>query len=220
MTKIHAPTVDVEIIWKVWYWCVSAYKECGRTLKFPDCRDITKTYQWRYATKLAEQFEEWEFDDQTSIFFIGCVAKYARGKGLLHKGLSAFFQSNIIDVCYEHINKECNKLDARLEQLKRNHDFLLSHSGGRPVDALLRRVSLDSYYNIVRWYEEDNLSRLYLAVSKPCVVAVARISKLNTPQCALLPTTTELFCELGQFDNDQHFKKQAAQILGNHWRSL
>lgn len=218
MSKIR--TVE-ENVWKVWNWCVEAYRRCGQTLKFPEATNPTKTYQWRYAARLTKKLEEWEFDDQTSIVFIRYAAEYAKEKRLLRKGLAAFFQSNILDICYDRIDGECKEVDRRLALLRRNYGFLSARANGKPpINALLCRPALDSYYNIVEWFERHRISIIYMALSKSCTAALSRLSKLSSEQRSLLPGSAELFCLMGELTDNATFKRQAAQILGDDWRTL
>jgi len=218
MFQIH--TSD-ETVWKVWNWCVEAYREYGQTLKFPEATDPTKTYQWRYAARLARKLEEWEFDDQASIIFIHYAAQYAKEKRLLRKGLAVFFQSNTLDICYDRIDGKCEEVDRHLALLRQNRGFLLARANGKSLTGiLLSRPAPDSYYNIVEWFERHCLSTLYMAVSKSCTVALSRLSRISPEQHSLLPGKAELFCLLGSSTDNITFKKQAAQILGNDWRTL
>ena len=217
MSKIHT----AEDVWKVWNWCVEAYRRCGQTLKFPEATNPTKTYQWRYAARLAGQLEEWEFDDQTSIVLIRCAAEYAKEKRLLRKGLSAFFQSNILDICYDRIDSECEEVDCRLALLSRNYGFLSARADGKPfINVLLSRPAPDSYYKIVEWFERHRVSTIYMALSKSCTAALSRLSKLSPEQRGLLPGSAELFCLMGELTDDITFKRQAVQVLGDDWRIL
>jgi len=218
MSKLH--TVD-ENVWKVWNWCVEAYRRCGQTLKFPEGTNPTKTYQWRYAARLAKKLEEWEFDDATSIVLIRYAAEHANEKRLLRKGLVAFFQGNILDVCYDRIDGECERTDQRLAILRQNHGFLSARANGQPLaSVLLSRVTPESYYNIVEWYERNRLSALYMSISKSCTQALSRLSKKCPEQRELLPGKAELFCLLDELIADRTIKTQAARILGDDWRKL
>jgi hypothetical protein len=219
MSKIH--TIDETAVWKVWNWCIDAYRRCGQTLKFPEATNPTKTYQWRYAARLAKKLEEWEFDDQTSIVFIRHAAEYAKEKRLLRKGLSAFFQSNILDICYDRIDDECEKVDRRLALLRQNHGFLSARADGKPIiNILLSRPEPDSYYNIVDWFDRHRISTMYMAFSRSCTTALSRLSEISPDQRDLLPRPTELFCLMDSLTDNLIFKKQASQILGDDWRTL
>lgn len=218
MPNVH--TAD-EVVWRTWNWCVDAYRRCGQTLKFPEATEPTKTYQWRYATRLARQLEEWEFDEQTSLVFIRYAVEYARKKGLLRKGLSAFFQSNILDICYDRIKSECNEVDRRLTLLRQSHSFLSARANGRPiVDVLLSRPAPNTYYNIVQWFERHRVSTIYLALSKSCTAALSKLAKLDSEQRSLLPGPADLFCLMGELTDNATFGRQAARILGDDWRTL
>jgi len=218
MPKIHT---DDDAVWKVWNWCIDAFGRCGQTLKFPDNTNPIKTYQWRYTARLVRKLEEWEFDDQASVIFIRYAVEYARDKRLLRKGLSAFFQNNILDICYDRIDSECEEIDKRLALLRKNHSFLLAHTDGKLfINVLLSRSAPDTYYNIVEWFERHRISTIYMALSRSCTVALSRLSKTSPEQRSLLPKSSELFCIMNELTNNVAFRRQALLILGNDWREL
>ena len=206
---------------RTWKWCQTAFALRGRKLTFPKHTDPRKTYQWRYAARLARQIEEWDFDDETAKAFIGSAVDYVNEKRLLHKGLSVFFQSNMLDICYERMQKHAFKVASRIEQLRSARDFVVTRYAGRPlVGVLLSRDSFDKFRNVVQWFETGRINILYLALSIGCTSALAKLAIIAADERSLLPAESELYCLAIDFVKDEELQSQAKTILGNDWRGL
>ena len=191
MPKIHT---DPEVVWKVWRWCCEAFAKHGRILAFPEGTDPQKTYQWRYVSRLARRLEEWDFDDQTSQTFIRSIAEYVRERKLYHKGMSVFFQANILQICYERVVAQDDENDERLESLRASRHFLDAKLRGDSLyEMLIDRPRLDADANIVRWFRDGKISLWYLALSKSCVRAMAKLAKVMPKQRCLLPKQSDLY---------------------------
>jgi hypothetical protein len=212
-------STDNESTEKVWNWCKEAFAKNGFNLRFPQSTDRYKTYQWRYASRLAQQFEEWEFDDDTAAAFLDTAVSYIRGKRLLRKGLSAFFQSNMLQICYDRLSELDNLTESRICQISRSHKFVDNRRKGRSIrDTLLACDDSRTRNNVVEWYEVDKVTASYLAISISCTNALAQLSRIDIDQRELLPSTGELFCLCSELSEDSTLKQQALIILGNDWR--
>jgi len=210
-----------DIALRTWKWCQAAFASRGRKLTFPKHTDPRKTYQWRYAARLARKIEEWGFDDATAKVFISSAVDYVSEKKLLHKGLSVFFQSNMLEVCYNRIRKHASKIANRIEQLRLAHDFVVVKCAGRPlVSVLLSRDSFDKFRNVVQWYDTGRINILYLALSIGCTSALSKLAVIAGEERSLLPTESELYCLAVDFVKDDELRLQAKSILGNDWREL
>lgn len=206
---------------RTWRWCQDAFASRGRKLTFPKHTDPRKTYQWRYAAKLAQKLEEWGFDDSTAKTFINFAVDYVSEKRLLHKGLSVFFQSNMLEVCYERIQKHATKVSGRLEQLRLMHRFVTAKCAGNPlVSVLLNRDSFDKFRNIVQWFENGQINVLYLSLSLGCTAALSRLDIIAAEERSLLPPKSELYCLAIDFIKDEELRSQVKAILGSDWREL
>jgi hypothetical protein len=216
MTHLNTEFDTVE---KVWAWCQDSFKKHKVNISFPKDTDRTKTYQWRYASRLVRRIEEWEFDDNTARAFIDAVVGYARDNHLLRKGLAAFFQGNVLQICYDRLGEREEIVDAKATRLAESKRFVDAHSGGESiVEVLVGRNS--TRFNIVEWYEIDKISKLYLATSRACTVALARLKKLDDGQRELLPTASELLSLCSDVSTDQSFSRKLALILGSDWRKV
>jgi hypothetical protein len=212
--------VDDERINTVFTWCQKSFSNVGHKLQFPKGTDPRKTYKWQHVKKLAYKLAEWEFDDDTSRTFIDQVAQHARDNKLLRKGLSAFFQSNILEVCNERLEQSQKRSDSALTSLSRTHDFLVRESNGRPIRfCLVDRADPNAFFNLVTWFETGKITTTYLAVSEECRKALIRIKKTDPDQRELLPSTLNLFAKFKQCSCNLDFSNQAQKILGKDWRS-
>ena len=205
---------------RTWQLCQDAFASQGRKLAFPKHADPKKTYQWRHAAKLAQKIDEWGFDKTTAKAFINFAVGYANERRLLHKGLSVFFQNNMLDICCERMRKHSVRLSSRIDQLRSSLKFITIKCGERSmVDALLDRESFGRLRNIVRWFESGDLNPIYLAVSSSCTTALVKLAEVDAGERRLLPSKSELYCLAVDFSKDDNFQSQAKMVLGNDWRT-
>lgn len=213
MFTLHTSVDDAR---RVWDWCAAAWARCGHILRFPEGTDPQKTYQWRSVKRLAEKFYEWGFDDTTSQAFICCAASYAKDRRLLRKGLTIFFQSNIMEICYERLSKKRTETEFKLDAIQACKRFL----SAQPPNALLSRKTPDAYYNIIEWYNAGYLSKVFLAISKSCTTALHHLDGLNTGQRRMLPSAAALYCLWKQVSDNSETGRQMRGILGDDWRRM
>lgn len=216
-------TLDIseERVLEVWDLCSAGYIQHGRKLNFPANTTPSKTYQWRYAKALANKFDEWNFDTATAQRFVDIAIRHAKQCKTLHKGLAALHQGNLLQICYDVLLAEeenNNQSLSSLGHIKRWWDSQLA--GKQPLKTLLHRQTSGAYCNLVIWYQSSKLSPLYLALSKTCGIAMARLSEQDQSERALLPKATELYRLRTEFLTDLGTKKQAQTIFGNDWREL
>lgn len=207
-------------IMTVWEWCSEAYLQLGYRLEFPANTDHTKTYQWRYLRSIASKFIEWEFDEQTSKQFIMTAARHCKKAGVLRKGLAALHQSNIMKICYDELQKNSDRNSNGIGLISSTHKWLTERSNGDIVKTLLYRNDPDEFCNLTKWVQSSRISRLYLALSRPCGIALARLSKNYPVERELLPRTTSLYMLRSEFLKDKSNVSDAKSILGGDWREL
>ena len=206
---------------RTWRWCQEAFAQHGVKLAFPKNTNPQKTYQWRYVTKLTNKIDEWGFDTPTAKAFISFAVDYVKEKRLLHKGLSVFFQNNMMDICYKRMHAHSSAVDNKVKNLRATYEFITTRRGQRTaISVLLSRESFDKARNIVRWYQSGDITAAYLAVSAVCTEALARLAVVAPDERNLLPSNSEL-CSLaiGLSKNDE-LRSQARAILGPDWRTL
>ncbi len=205
----------------IWQWCCDAYSNRGRRLAFPKNTPPAKTYQWRYLEALANKFVEWGFDDQLCQRFIKITVDYAVAHRTLSKGLSIFFQSNILQVCYRKLQDEVNKTNTVIASIAAMRSWVLDQAGDRPmITAFLTRSNFGAYPNIVRWYQAGQLTELYLSLSKAAMAAIARLAKEHPQDRAELPSATKLFLTRSTFLSDYNIAVEAQKALCDDWRLM
>jgi len=215
-------TATADRIQTIWHWCCDAYLRRGHRLSFPRGTDPTKTYQWRYLEALERQFHTWDFDDALCRRFIDIAAAYATERGLIRKGLSIFFQRNLLRVCYDRLRADEDRHASILEALASSHAWLAEHGMGmgRQVDTLLERGGLGSYTNLTKWYQAGHITDLYLALSRACGIALARLANADGQERALLPKATKLVLVRAPLVRDPLLKARAREILQDDWRQM
>jgi len=215
--------VDDKRIWKVWNWCLDSYLRHNIRLSFPDNTDPQKTYQWRYCRSLAEKIDGWEFDDETAIRFIDLTLKHVKSSGpsALRKGMAIFHQKNMLEIVYKRLQKE-NQGDAQsIDSLADTNKWLLRMvDGDDTIGFLMRRKSPDALCNLAMWHQANKIPSLYIALSKSCSKALARLKKSGSDDCNFLPKATQLYLIRANFQEDTKSLKEARKILGEDWRRL
>ena len=204
-------------IWKVWGWCSDIYLQYGIKIAFPANTDPKKTYQWRYASGIVKKFNEWEFEEETAKMFIQIAVVQAKRKGIIKKGLAALHQNNILDMCYKIVinhNKEQISIIDSLESMKSVYDSKIGSKDS--LEVLLNRASPRALANITQWYQSNMISDLFIALSKSCSKAVAKLN--NTIDSQLLPKQTSLYMLRQDFITDEGNSQKALTIFRNDWR--
>ena len=218
MTQILEPPTTALRTWK---WCQEAFAKHGIKLAFPKNTNPQKTYQWRYVTRLTYKIDEWGLDKQTARAFINFAVSYVKEKRLLHKGLSVFFQNNMMDICYSRMQQHSANACNRIERFRTAHKFIETRCGNRSeVAVLLSRESFDKMRNVVRWYKSGDIPITYLATSVACTEALTRLVVVAPDERSLLPSESELYCAAIDFSRDEDLRSQARTILGKDWRMI
>lgn len=216
-------TLDIsdDKIYEIWNLCVEVYLQYGRKLSFPDKTDPRKTYQWRYARALAIKFNEWEFDQETAKSFVQIAVSYAKAGNRLNKGLAALHQGNLLQICYDRLQKEHNNTEQTASSLKTIKSWVDDKvKEGDAVTIFLKRKTPDSFCNLVIWVQASKISPLYLSLSRSCSKALAKLSKQDPFQRGLLPPATTLYKLRSQFLDNSENREMSKAILKNDWRDL
>jgi len=211
--NVSTDIVEVEIIWKVWEWCSEAYIRYGRKLTFPANTDPIKTYQWRYVKSIAKKFDEWEFDEPTSRRFIDIAIERSKMLGIMHKGLAALHQGNLLDICYKILQEESSGNDQLIDSLVDSRKWVVGRvNGSDTIEILLDKSNPDAFCNLVKWHQASKLSELYLSLSKSCGRAIKKLE--NTNERKLLPSMARLYKIRNNFYQDVSNQKRSKEILG------
>lgn len=203
---------------KVWNWCCAAFTANGKILRFPANTKPDKTYTWRYATRLAEKLEEWDFDDNTSIKFIDTAVTVAKEHRLIHNGLQSLLTPRILELCYKRLQIEERRQRDTIRLIQNTKQLLLSHGATDPY-VLLQKPSIFSYCLLTKLYQEGSIPDIYLAFSMSCFRALAVLAKTSPKERAAFPTRADLFILSEKTKKDVNFKKQIRLILENDWRN-
>jgi hypothetical protein len=205
-------TCDENRVLDVWQWCSEVYIQYGRKLTFPADTDPSKTYQWRYVKAITQKFEEWDFDEPTAKRFIDIAIERSKILGIMHKGLAALHQKNLLDLCYKILQEECKNNDQDIESIKFTKDWLDGRAKNFGLtQVLLDRDDPDSFCNLVKWYQASKISDLYLSLSKSCRRAIVEIE--GTDERTLLPKATTLHKVRLKFISNLANKKELEKIF-------
>jgi hypothetical protein len=214
MTEITELTDDQ--VYEVWNLCVASYLRCGRRLAFPRSSDPRKTYQWRYAKSLAAKFSEWGFDEQNVRDYIDIAVDYANENRNLHKGLAALHQGNLMQICYDKLKKEESHSDKTIDVLARTKKWLIQIAGNNDLcKHMLKRQNPQALCNLTIWYQAARIPPIYLALSKSCGRALAKVAALDEFERNLMPSAIVLYKLRHEFLNKADNLKKSKSILGS-----
>ena len=182
---------------------------------FPKNTDPKKTYMWRYLNYFINKVDEWEISDSTSYKLIDAIIAQSKRNNQLHKkGLAILSSDKILETGYKAINAELKLEGDTLDRLREDHIMLSAYSD--KVHILMERPSTGALPNIVQWYIQGRLSRLYLATSKSCSTAMNRLSEF---ELTMLPNNKELLLLKHSCFKNALTKHRAKSILGDEWKN-
>ncbi len=191
-------------------------------MSFPEGTDPRKTYQWRHMEALERKLVEWEFDDTLCKAFIDIAIRYAKDRRLLNKGTSIFLQKNLLAECYTRLREQAVKQDDVVSILGRTKTWLDAQVAASNCDDLIEllmtRNGIGAYPNVIRWYEGGQLPEVYLAVSRACGVAIARLTRERPNERTLLPKDMRLFLTRTSVLAEARVKLEIRNILCDDWR--
>lgn len=193
---IPSPEIDAEL-GDLWQMSVDAFAKYNIVLKLPKHTDRRKTYQWRYLAKMNSNFKKWNLEKDEIKQFLSIAVDYARHNRIAFKGLSLFHQTNILQVCYD---KLVAKLQYRRRMLRNLRDmkawFAVQTAEGDVITVCLRRANNVSMCNLAKWYQSAKINPLFMALTKPCMLAMDMVGDLDK---ALLPSKAELVLARQEF---------------------
>lgn len=178
-------------IFTVYSWFQDEMHQAGRKIKLPKCSDKTKTYQFRWTKSFVNKCIEWDLEDKLVRILISDVVKYAKKQKLLDRGTQILCMGNIIDICFQSLKELDDDEASLIEELRSCKAFLGDQAGDK--DILVRRLlESDSggCSNILYWYNLGRLTEVFMALSKSCNQALAKLPEGERDE---LPSKFELF---------------------------
>ena len=178
-------------VFTVYSWFQSEMHRAGRKIKFPKCSDKTKTYQFRWTKNFVGKCEELELDDNLTSILIADIVKYAKSRNLLDRGTQMLCMGNITDICIQSLQDLDDDEASLISELRSCQGFLHGHSNDK--DILVRKLvdtSSGGCSNLLYWYNLGRLTEVFMALSKSCNQALARLSDMEREE---LPSRFELF---------------------------
>lgn len=208
---------------EVWRLCCESYlRIANRRLAMPKGTDPKKTYQWRYLVALDKKLSDLEISSDGRADFIDAVVQYARERNLLHKGLSIFMQSNLLDEVYRRLRERSTGTSDTVSVIRRSKEWLdatlAASNCSSAVELLLERDSIGSYPNIVKWHQAGYLPELFLALSRSCGLAISRLSRSSNVDRASLPPDIRLFLLRTSALSARGVTSSIRDVLLDEWR--
>lgn len=184
--------IDADTVFTVYRWLQSAMQTAGRSIKFPKCKDVTKTYQYRWTKLFAERcYNELELDNKLVKALVYDIVRYAKSHHILDKGTQILCMNNIVDICHESIRTMIDNEGSLLYELRRSKAFLDDHGSGEQLfRKLITPENEGGYPNIVMWYMSNEISRIYIAISERCQRAVGALAEEDRGE---IPSNYDMF---------------------------
>lgn len=192
--------------------CKKHFEKVNVILKFPKGTPPHLTYQWRSISTITKKFTDWNFTLEEVDLFIGVVI--SKSRGFEHKGLTILNDSNVLEECYEQVKILESREHQSIKVLRNCHECLYKQSkNGLLVDCLISRRKPGALTNIVTYFESGKLVKLYLAFSRPCIVALELLGHKHPDERKMCPSVGSLLytrrCQ------SQDIIPQVREILGS-----
>lgn len=187
---------DIEItdtkVFTVYRWFQAEMRSIGRNVKLPKCRDLTKTYQFRWVKSFTQKcYQEWDLNDRIVGILIKDVVNYANRQKILNKGTQILTMSNVIDICYQGLKELSDDEASLINELDSCHQFLIGQANDK--NNLVRRLvesDTGGCSNLLYWYNQGRLTEVYVALSKSCNEALTKLPAIEREE---FPSSFELF---------------------------
>ena len=158
-------------------------KFAGRKMSKPRCSDITKTYQYRAASKFADKAKAIGLSQEQMAELVLEIVKYAKKKKLLHKGITVLNMTDVFEI-------GCRQMETALEMTDAANVLIVeSHKLIANINNLAEPQSLGGYSKLTHLVNNGSLPNEMLAISKKCNSA---LHKLNNNERAMHPSDMEL----------------------------
>lgn len=188
-------SVDQEItdakVFTVYSWFQSEMYKAGRKIKFPKCRDQTKTYQFRWTKHFVNKcYNEWGLDDKIVGMLLADLVIYAKSHKLLDRGTQLLSLNNIIDICYRGMRCLAEDESSLIVELKSCHEFINEHLSDKNNRVCrLIESKTGGCSNLLYWHNLGHVTEVYIALSKSCIEALARLPQNERAE---FPSSLEL----------------------------
>lgn len=156
----------------------NAMKQCGKRVSLPKTKDVTKTYMWRQLAKFSNTLEDLEIDVDSKFGskVIKLIVKRAKANKQLNRGASILNVKDAVPQALDELESETDIEDKIVESIEEASLFLKRQRDKNDMlSCLLHRKRKRGYSNIVCWYENGELSKVFVALSKVCNKAISRL---------------------------------------------
>jgi hypothetical protein len=148
---------------------------------------------------------EWGISDSSIKFLIKEVIKYSKEQGLLSRGVSVLDKADLLEECYNRMQRYMEQHTQLLSDITSNRDFfnknkhkaLNSKRGGYPL--------------FVMWCQSGKLCVEFIALSKSCLSV---IGSLNNDDSKRAPDLVELLSIRHKYLRNSQLRAEIKDILG------
>jgi hypothetical protein len=185
----------------------------GKIVNLPEKTDPKKTYSWRYLSNFVDRMNELHVDSKHMSVVLEAILIHAKERNLLSRGFAVLSKVDIIQLVVKKLEKDCQSEHNKVENIKRNHEFLLKQMNGYSLfDILASRRRLNSYTNMTCWYEQGSISLDYIIASRTCRKV---IGMLKQSEQSRYPNVMSLMKMRYKLLANERVVRELIQILGD-----
>ena len=190
-------------------------KRYGKVVSFPKNTDPSKTYYWRYLRNFIDRCEKLDLDDDILSNVIEAMIIEAKRRKILHCGMSILTKIEPMGACQRKLERDIQDQTQALGNLERTYFFLqrqLTESKYNDLfDLLINKSNKKARPNIICWYDSNQISLGYLAVSRVCKKV---LHALDGEQLDIFPNSKEMLRIRLQLLDRQPGVEKLRKLLG------
>lgn len=148
------------------------YKKHKRDFKLPQCKNFTKTYQYRWFKSFYNKcYKDYTLNDMREI--IACLVKYAKDYNLLNIGASLLNRSDIVDIACKMFNDEVSNVENIITGIYKCMEYV--HDNFELY--LLSKRHRDGYCNLIMMFLDGKIDLNFISLSKSCICALSKLKE-------------------------------------------
>lgn len=144
-----------------------------RQYKFPKCKDLSKTYHYRYFKAFVNKCKKEGYLDDDIVKIVGILVDFADNNGLIMRGPILMSRKDIVDECLREFERKCNEFDRVVDDLK----TCIINVGDVSVKKFITKRTKRSVPNIVLLKSEGKITDNFIACSKTAFKAVTMLDE-------------------------------------------
>jgi hypothetical protein len=144
-----------------------------RQYRFPKCKDLSKTYHYRYFSAFVKKCKSEGYSDNEILEIVGILVNFADENDLVLRGPILMSRKDIVDECLREFERKHKEYDRIIADLK----WCLSNVGGASVKKFITKRTKRSAPNIVLLKSEGKITDNFIACSRAAFKAITMLDE-------------------------------------------